>query len=1154
MSDFIPTTAIPENLDAQATAVAEVMFASWAEEYPQATVTLCGDKLGADGTTRGFGKIRTLSIADPAEIARVAVDTSGPEANGWINSQIQTIPPLDGRGDRACHAGFTALILDLDTRRRSDADDRPTGHKVIDKGGLTLPTLRDAARIVDRVCRETIGVMPTAVVQTSDEGVHVWWKLCKIVPAEAPIMVWWKRLWADEFAAEGFQIDLSVIGDVARVLRLPGQWRVKPNGRHSAHWSKARRGRATAEEIAVAATYPLTTEPQQARLVRWNPDLCVDPDELGKLLHDVSPSKAVADERVEAIARSGGTYEPSPAELELDRTIPPLVLMDAVLDGGFVGGDGFSGGDTWRWGNSASPVSVAQRCEDNEQMVFIHSETMLTDLGLHPAQGGARKLTASSFIRWMAETRARALVERMAEEDDPLAFWAGLEFPIVSAEDDLVEWRRQVAETLRANGIGSEAEEEDSQAALIAAIACDAPWNRRTAIFTITAGGRVFENERSGTWRIIIGGPEHGSYRIKTITVHEQPGQTVGDGPLERVIARTPRRDGDGYDVELEQLERITNAVIVRTAQRRLMRTVDDREPVTYDATVVTPVGRAVVCELSPESSIDPVKVLPLANVAGLIPDWNGTREMKNLIAATAVRAQKQHLSFARSGWATDAGEIRYVTTANSLAGDGVEDAVGCDVAIDDQMSRLGALPSPDDFLRLPVLLREAQALVPGEPVIAAALIMHAVAAPIRVTGPNATIWLTGKTGTGKTRLSYMATMWAQGGRGAPWERSAVDMKDLSRQAVTQVARMHGDVVSLFDDIRTGDDDGAGYREQLNYARKLIGAAHERRGRTVAGPDQRTRSAGRYDCSPIITSEVFFEANENSMAAKMIVLPEIRKEIVDFEPIPMTDADGNPVVGLDGKQLRRYRSNAFFERFAPVANRVFTGYIAWLRDDIERRAGGDIDTWAELNEADRQDIVSLLPADRTVQVVARLVAGWQRFRQFVGEHGVEIPDWSIYAPVLLESASAAISTQTEEFALKAALVSALETQRGHFVSGNGLQPRESIATSVGWAYRGGTSLSPSGPRLGRISDDGEWVIISTAQAREVQPNVTTAALARTLTSLVPEEDRKLYERGKGAPRHSKGFGAQVRGWRIRTSDLGIAIADATTEQESDAHF
>lgn len=1149
MTAFIPTTPIPETYAEQAEAMARVLYSSWVDQYPGAVVTFCGDKLGHDGRTSGFGRVETLPIADPGAIAHAALSTSGPEANGWVNSQIQTSAPTSGRGDRACHQGFTALMLDLDTRRKADSEDMPTGHKVVDKGSLTLPTLGDASRIVDRVCREVVGVMPTAVVQTSDEGVHIWWKLDRLVPTDDPMMLAWKSMWEQEFAGEGFHIDLSVIADVSRVLRLPGQWRVKANGRNSAHWSKSRREAASAEDIARAAAYPQTTVPQQARLVRWNPELSIDPEELASRLPQTPVRTTQASVPTSAPARA---YEPSAAERELDDAMPPLALMDAVLDGELVSGDGYGDGDTWHWCNASTPVSCTQHVQDEEQLVFVHSETMLSDLDLHPSSGTARKLTASSFVRWVAGPNAAALIERLAAEDDKPTFWQSLGIPVISAGDDLSEWRARVTEVLTAREVTPEAVQQDTERDLFAAVSHKAA-RQQEALFTVTAGGRVIDGEESGTWRIIIGGPDHGSYRVKVGVVHEPKGVTVGTGHLERVLKRTPRADGDGSDVELERLDRISNAVIVRTAQHRLMRTVDDREPVTYDVTVVTPIGRAVVRELPPEHSIDPAKVLPLANVGGLIPDWNGSREMKNLIAATAVTAQEHHLSFARSGWSDEAGEVRYVTTANSLSASGVEESVGCDVSADDVMTRLGDMPSQADFQHLPGLLREAQALVPGAPVIAAGLIMHAVSAPLRVTGPNATIWLTGKTGSGKTRLSFLATMWAQGGRGAPWERSAVDMKDISRQAVTQVARMHGDVVSLFDDIRTGDDDGASFKEQLKFARKLIGAAHERRGRTVAGPDQRTRSAGRYDCSPVITSEVFFEGNENSMAAKMIVMPEVRQDLIDFDPVPMTDLDGNPVIGFDGKQVMRYRSNAFYERYAPVANRVFTGYMAWLREDIERRAGGNLAAWAELNEGDRQDIASRLPANRTLQVVARLVAGWQKFAHFVSEQsGVELPDWSSYGPVMLDSANAAIETQTEEFALRAAIVSALETQRGHLVSGTGMQPHRSIATSVGWADRGGQSLSPCGPRLGWISDDGNWVVISTAQAREVQPHITTAALARTLTSLAPEEDRKLYERGTGAPRHSKGFGAQVRGWRIRTRDIGLSLADAVLDEDEEA--
>ena len=1182
---------IPESLTEQARLVADLLYTRWADQWPDAVVTVCtqgsrevehrtakpkrpngtialstgeevafthGDRQRLAIGGKSFGGAGTVSIADPdAIVARALAHLSDPSLSGYISANIQTHPDVvanDGRGTAEAHDGFTALYLDIDVRRDPEDDDEDTlasGHRA-KSHERPLPTMTEAKKLMVRVARVLGGGAPfraAIVQQTSDEGLHAIWPLAAMVPPHDPhdptnIAARWDALTQGIAADMGVHLD-SVSKDLARVLRLPGQRRLKGNARglpgltdraYDALLVRIEAGDSEAQaEYERLAARPSLTEPSQTTLVAYRPDNILTDEHLARLpmLSERTRTSTNRTNTNSSTRERTGDYQLSAADLAVD-AMDPLELASVIWDIDQCDGNRF------KWCNSASPTSGEAR----DGLIFVNSETMQTDCGL------GQVASPTSMMRWLTgdNSLARRLINHLgtlADETERLATIIKLVSEPFGG-DDLDRFRAGVCERLADSGIRADRVAEvsvDADTEVVATVTSDEdelleaiarrPDRHEGHEFTVTTGGYVKTGEDGhGAWRLVVGGPEHGTYLIKRVPVLDDEGEPTGEFE--------------------SQFVPLTNAVLVRTSQHRLLRTLDDEDPVTFDVTVTTPLGRTVVRDLSPEHSLDIGKVLALANVGGTVPDFAAQREIRNCIANTGVGSQEQRVSFARAGWSDSDGVLRYVTTGNSFGPDGVDPCVRVEGGDADVVTALGEMPIEADFARLPQMLTDAAALVPGKPVIAAALIMQAVAAPVRCTGPNTTLWVTGKTGSGKTRLTYLANMWAQGaiGHGAPWEIPVVDMKKTTAKGPSQAAMLHGDVAALFDDIRVGGSDGEqSIREQMRMARDVIGLTHDRRGRAVAGRDQRLRSGGQCDTSAIITSEVTFPGSEHSMTAKMIVLPELRAADVDFGFTELLDLDGNPVLGLDGQPVMRYRSNAFYERYSAMANRIYTGWIAWLWHDCMTHAGGKLREWAVQNEARRQDMAGLLSTGRTQQVVARLLAGWARFREYVAERsGISLPDWHEYAPVMLASAAEAVDEQTEEHALITALRDALETQRGHLASGTGEAPRK-LATQVGWADRGGPNLTPCGPLLGWISDNAQWVVMSTSHAQHLQPNSTKTALARTLTSLVPDEDKPRYESGTGQKQPRTGFGQQLRGWKIPATVLGIETDD--TDEASD---
>lgn len=650
----ISTQAIPADLTEQARLMVTELFTPWAEQFPGAVVTYCRQTVDPlTGKYGPFGADTSASIADPEAMVR-AIRTSDPYEVSWTNSQVQQRPPTSGRGDASCHDGYTALIIDADTRRSKDSPELPTGHKAHESTGLPLPTLSEAGELIRRVS-DLIGVEPTAVVKTSDEGLHAWWRLDELIPKDSPIIERWKAFVVGEFFAAGVHIDAAVLADVPRVLRLPGQWRTKLNNRHGSKLSAEVKATMSPEELEQANQRPIVTVPQQAVLAKWNPGNIARVAELDQLLPANTqvtmpgkPSKPGKSKRT-----GKGEWEPSTAPL--DHRLPVLALMGATLDGEFTVGDGMGDGDEFKWCNSASPASARQEhhATSGEWCAFVHSDTMQGDLDLDVSQG--RKFTATSYIREVLtddRTTARRLIDHLSalDEDEALE-WVGGNIAVFGG-GDVAEWKREnrrtiarvLTDTAAAVPVVPQAARVTEPVLTITAetdtstpepvvtatvnntsapVEAPEPVTEPVVTRAIAESIRTLDGERyEAGWGLfaIIGGDKHGLYRTDEVVL-KKDGKAVLDEDGEPVTTKAPKL--------------LTDVVVVRTERVHTVGESEDGD--TYTVEVVGPRSggfrRRTLTGVAADKSADIKHLIAEAAVGGHTPEDTLTRERcRNLI------------------------------------------------------------------------------------------------------------------------------------------------------------------------------------------------------------------------------------------------------------------------------------------------------------------------------------------------------------------------------------------------------------------------------------------------------------------------------------------------------------------------------------------
>jgi|GEM_PF-6294226 len=182
-----------------------------------------GAVLAVPTILKGRG-VRTNRIPVHDVDALVELCVRGVEAGAdvYVNVAPQR-PGLDisARGGKRDAVALPALFADVDT-----ADGV---HKASDEtGGLPLPTREDALRLIQSL------PLPISMLVHTGGGFHVWCCLDQpldhLSDAGAETLRRWKAVVMRTFNDAGFHVDAGVLGDPARMLRVPGTINAKRPG------------------------------------------------------------------------------------------------------------------------------------------------------------------------------------------------------------------------------------------------------------------------------------------------------------------------------------------------------------------------------------------------------------------------------------------------------------------------------------------------------------------------------------------------------------------------------------------------------------------------------------------------------------------------------------------------------------------------------------------------------------------------------------------------------------------------------------------------------------------------------------------------------------------------------------------------------------
>lgn len=963
--------------------------------------------------------------------------------------------------------------------------DEANGHKT----SKPLPTMAQSRELIAEASR-LIGHEPTIVVQTSRWGIHAWWALDEVIEdsKDNPVLRGWKNLWTTMFDERGLHIDKGVVAcNVAQVLRLPGQTRIKGDA-----------------------------EPYRSQLVRYNPDSITPVAGLANRLPQPLPkAKVTATSKTtgKALAKDS-TYTPSKAD-EVVAEWEVIPFLDAVFYGTVLS-------DThWLREGSENSHSVEQVHGDDGFSVIVSSSSMSDALGVEPQSADHARLSVASLL-------SRVVFNNWATAQKVMDYMVGL------GESEAVDWLHNTVEQFDIGTDDLEAWQTANRSAIAEMFAPVTEDVVTEAVVTPDEPSPIIEALRTmdgsthkvigGDYKLVIGGKSCGTYKM------------------------VMTEDEDGNPVE--DWKRLTTAVVVRTAVSTLLRPVLENEDTTsYDVTVVVNKRRKVLHNLDPAKSVDIGHILTMAGIGGWVPESYAKRaEVNNIIANVALDDAKRTATYGRGGWSDEGGMVRYVTQTNSIDKNGIGD-LSTEVPKARAVTALIGMPTDDDFARAPEMLAEMMAIYPTGQGTVAAIVANAISAPVRVTGPNCAVFISGRAETGKTRITGLGTMWVQPGQREP--QPAIDIKEAAAQSVSQTLAVEGDIVSLFDDLKvTGGEGGSKIASRRALAHAAIAGCHDRKGRTYGSRSGRVVGGQRIDGSAYITSELGIE--DHSMRTKSLVVPEVKAGAINFEVVTLRDAAGTVVLAPDGQPEKRTAFDAIMGRWSATAQRLYAGWIDYLREDIEHV--GSIADWTRANESERATTVARLTAatsgsaSRPVQLVGRLIHGWTRFTEYLAEHGVdvsELPDFNEHLTSLVAVAANAAEEMKVENRLAAALRDKLETKQGFLATGAGKAP-DKYGRQVGW-LEGSFDMTSRGTMLGHLSDDGERVLMKVEHARYLLADAGTQALKTALAELTVGADNEPYEDADGRSLRGAWSGLRTRGYVIPVAALGLDFGDDDEE-------
>lgn len=570
-----------------------------------------------------------------------------------------------------------------------------------------------------------------------------------------------------------------------------------------------------------------------------------------------------------------------------------------------------------------------------------------------------------------------------------------------------------------------------------------------------------------------------------------------------------------------------------------------------YVCEVVTATGRRCTRPgFSAKDSTSARTVIDACNAGVELPvSRNQVTMADNMLRVLGHDDQVQSAIYSSMGWCYIDGMPVYLAPYGSITPDGVTDRYrvsafdGDDAGLTATMRRIGFAEATASITDAAEAVRLFCGIAPHRPELAIALIGLVFSAPLRL-GTRGVPVLTGETDSGKTLLAAaVQTFYADVPLPAK-DSVTLSIPQSSPVGAAGVTAWCRDGIAVCDDYRRDGGNKLANEKAAQVLATIVQAAYGSAAGAKATQTGGMRESRQQASSVLVTAEV--SAADAAIRNRGIT-------------IPLSQADG---IGNRGGIV-----DAFIECANRSVGRSLTAhYLTWLAKRAAKHKDGLERLARVMNARARRHYASLASSagGRASETVATLATGWETFREFAVEVGIESylpPQKRVDAALRsLASINATLAAETDPGRqVLDQMAAMLAGNTAHLVSHEGKRPMMD-GCSLGWVETTtyGTTTStrhdPRGPMLGTLSADGRHVVIGKA-------GVQAAMLGARVDGLAPKQVydalAKLTVEGTNPGGHcptSLGIKSRPEGFVIPITLLGLGFAEVEDEMELEAEL
>jgi len=563
--------------------------------------------------------------------------------------------------------------------------------------------------------------------------------------------------------------------------------------------------------------------------------------------------------------------------------------------------------------------------------------------------------------------------------------------------------------------------------------------------------------------------------------------------------------DGGGTRT-IPRYERITDWVPWRSARLLFRRGDDEVAEAKYTVKIHTADGVVRSIPLDGKNSLDINKLQAATDAPIDVPAsalhiaW-----LRDCLAKLGHEQRAEQVRYIAAGWIIDRdGHTVMAAPAGSVCAAGIRHDIDVEVAGEDPtLASIGwvEVSRTDDERRAGIeALMALIGLAPTRPEHGVDVLGALLSAPLRLSRRAGHLSI-GKKGSGKS-LCASAAFSAMSGIGMDGASFSIKLTAASKAGARIKASWHADMVCFADNYKQRPNRAAAKENQVatDALGVLLDGSYDSVQDSKSGLDGRARVVVAVSTTAYITGEVIPDDDDSSVERAITV--SLLKGQVDLR---------------SGGAIDRYRK---LHAATGDARRGLADYLQWLAGQVDD--GGEVtgdggltglQAWAD--EA-KQSHAARLGSERAGETVATDATGWQAYRMYAREHGVEdsmpcasqVNDW---LDLLMTSTADVHADADPGPHVLDGLVGMLSQGRGHLVSAHGAEPRWS--DQLGWCQtttsgeHSSHTSRPGGVCLGRLSTDGDYVCLNRAAPRAAAafaglPGLKPAQLVEALRGYV----------------------------------------------------